>query len=277
MFGGCRPQDPQRFPGSRRLCRNGVEEVGEAGIVVRAKRSGVVVAFVGSIVLALTGCFPVVSVSTPGPDKFPRNEYGVLHTGPEPTARSYDDGVEVWDLTVPPSAEAFGIEVASTPSHSPSVGAYSVSSGGGHPVRLILPEGRSVEVMASLVIFDLTDNTEAITSASGEVTVPEGRLFTLQVNVVTGEGAEKGRESYRAVLEQLGLPLDSVRKLDTKITDAANADPIEDPMREGVGESVPAAGGFSLGVDISFPQSVKEMPFALRLTALWDPVPIPHS
>jgi hypothetical protein len=247
------------------------------GIVVRAKRGGVAVAFVCGIVLVLTGCFPVVSVSTAGPDKFPRNEYGVVHTGPEPTARSYDEGVEVWDLTVPPSAEAFGIEVASTPSHSPSVGAYSVSSAGGHPVRLILPEGRSVEVMASLVIFDLTDNTEAITSALGEVTVPEGRLFTLQVNVVTGEGAEKGRESYRAVLEQLGLPLDSLRKLDAKITAAVNADPIEDPMREGVGESVPAAGGLSLGVDISFPQSVKEMPFALRLTALWDPVSIPHT
>lgn len=38
-----------------------------------------------------------------------RVEERVSHTGPEPTAMSYTDGVEVWDLTVEPSVEAFGI------------------------------------------------------------------------------------------------------------------------------------------------------------------------
>ncbi|ONI65325.1 hypothetical protein ALI44B_01125 [Leifsonia sp. ALI-44-B] len=225
-------------------------------------------------VLVLTGCFPVIGSPTTSTNRFERDKYGVLHIGPEPTARIYDNGVAVWDLTVPPSAAAFGIEV--DPAHSQSVGAYSAESAEGHPVRLILPEGRSVQVMASAVIFDLTDNTEAITSRkSGEVTVPEGRLFTLQVNVLSGEGPKKGREAYRAVLEQLGLPMDSLHELDAKITNAANADPIEDPARASVGESAPAAGGLNFGVSTSFPQTTKEMPFALRLTGLWDPAPIP--
>jgi hypothetical protein len=239
-------------------------------------RGGAVVAFLCSSVLALTGCFPIIGPPTAGANKFPRDEYGVVHVGPEPTARSYDNGVEVWDLTAAPSAEAFGIHVDS--SHSQNVGAYSASSTGGRPVRLILPEGRTVQVMALEVIFDFTDNTEEITSGqSGDVILPEGRLFTLQVNAFAGEGPKKGLDSYRAVLEQLNLPTDSLRELEAKITSAANADPIEDPARAGVAESVPAAGGLKFGVSTSFPQTTKEMPFALRLTGLWDPAPIPRK
>lgn len=235
-----------------------------------------IVSLLTAVVLAVSGCFPVIGAPTSSPDRFPRNEYGVVHSGPEPTAMTYEDGVEVWDLTVEPSVEAFGIETDVRATVGTFVGAYSSTSVGPRPVRLLLPEGKTVQVDATEVIFDMTDNAEAITgSTSDDVLVPAGRLFGLQINAVIEHGPDDGRAGYRDVLEQLDLPLDSLGELDAKIAAAENADPVEDSQPVGVGESLPAAGGLQLGVGASFRPTEADKLFHLKVNVAWDAVPIP--
>lgn len=235
-----------------------------------------IVSLLTAVVLAVSGCFPVIGAPTTSPDRFPRNEYGVVHSGPEPSAMTYEDGVEVWDLTVEPTVEAFGIETDVRATVGTFVGAYSSTSVGPRPVRLLLPEGKTVQVDATEVIFDMTDNAEAIVGeTSGEELVPAGRLFSLQIDAAVTTGPKDGRAGYHSVLEQLDLPLDTLSELDTKIEDAEDADPVEDSQLVGVGESLPAAGGLQLGVGTSFRPTSPEKLFLLRVSASWDPIPIP--
>jgi hypothetical protein len=77
------------------------------------------------------------------------------------------------------------------------------------------------------------------------------------------------------VLEQLDLPLDSLGERDAKIAAAENADPVEDSQPVGVGESLPAAGGLQLGLGTSFRPTEADKLFHLRVSASWDPIPVP--
>lgn len=246
------------------------------GNVIRLWRRTAIVSLLTAVVLGASGCLPVIGPPTSAPDRFPRNEYGVVHSGPEPTAMTYEDGVEVWDLTVPPSTEAFGIDTDVRPNTPILVGAYSSTSVGPRPVRLLLPEGKSVQIDATEVIFEASDHDEAITDpTSDEVLVPAGRIFGLQVNGAIEHGPDDGRAVYRDVLGQLDLPLDSLTELDAKIVAAENADPIEDWQLVGVGEPLPAAGGLQLSVDTSFRPTEADKLFHLKVNVVWDAVPVP--
>jgi hypothetical protein len=239
-------------------------------------RRTVIVSLLTPVVLGVSGCLPVIGPPTSAPDRFPRNEYGVVHSGPEPTAMTYEDGVEVWDLTVAPSTEAFGIDTDVRPNTPVMVGAYSSTSVGPRPVQLLLPEGRSVQVDATEVIFEASDHNEAIVgSTSDDVLVPAGRLFGLQINAAIEHGPDDGRAVYRDVLGQLDLPLDSLAELEAKIVVAENADPVEDWQLVGVGESLPAAGGLQLSVGTSFRPTEADKLFHLKVNVVWDAIPIP--
>ena len=200
---------------------------------------------------------------------------GVSHVGPEPTAMTVEDGVETWDLTVPPSVEAFGIDTDVPDNTVALVGAYASTRPGGRPVRLLLPGGEEVQVQATQVVFDALDSKEERTDDSGAVTLPEGRLFHLQVDALTVEGADAGVDGYRDVLEQLDLPGTSVGELQQKIAAADSVDPVDASQPVGADASVPNTNGLDFGVSSSFRSNDEPLLFALRLNGAWDPVPIP--
>ncbi|PZE64545.1 hypothetical protein DEI83_11680 [Curtobacterium sp. MCBD17_021] len=239
----------------------------------RVGRRASVLAIATVTVALLTGCVPVISGPTPAPSRSDVSvANGVRHTGPAPTAMSRRDGVETWDLTVPPSVEAFGIE---TDGASPFVGAYSATAPGGRPVRFLLPGGREVRVTATEVIFDALDNDEEMTDRSGEVTLPEGRLFHLDVHTVPVEGATAGVAGYRDVLRQLDLPETSVGELEDKLASADSINPVDASEPIGAGVDVPKSGGLDFGMSSTFRPNDEPPLFALRLAGVWDAVPIP--
>jgi hypothetical protein len=228
------------------------------------------------VVVLLTGCTPEPADPAPAVSSTSDgSEHGVSHRGPEPTARSYENGVETWDLTVPPSVEAFGIDTDVPENTAALVGAYASTGPGGRPVRLLLPGGEEVQVQATQVIFDALDSKEERTDDSGAVTLPEGRLFHLQVDALTVEGADAGVHGYRDVLEQLDLPETSVGELQQKIAAADSVDPVEASQPVGANASVPKTNGLDFGVSSSFRPNDEPLLFALRLNGAWDPVPIP--
>jgi hypothetical protein len=227
------------------------------------------------VVVLLTGCTPGPDDPAPaGSSTSDGSEHGVSHRGPEPTAMSHENGVETWDLTVPPSVEAFGIDTDVPAGARTRVGAYGSESGAGRPVRFLLPGGEEVRVQATQVIFDALDNAQEMTDQSGEVILPEGRLFHLRVNAVPVEGAEAGVDGYRDVLEQLDLPDTSVGELQEKIAAADSVDPVDASQRVSVGASVPKTNGLDFGPSTSFRPNDEPLRFTLRLNGAWDPVPI---
>jgi hypothetical protein len=231
-----------------------------AGASTRSVRSAAVAA---AVVALLAGC--TAGASQPG----------VSHVGPEPTAMTVEDGVETWDLTVPPSVEAFGIDTDVPENTAALVGAYASTGPDGRPVRLLLPGGEEVQVQATQVVFDALDSKEERTDDSGAVTLPEGRLFHLQVDALTVEGADAGVDGYRDVLEQLDLPETSVGELQQKIAAADSVDPVDASQPVGADASVPKTNGLDFGVSSSFRPNDEPLLFALRLNGAWDPVPIP--
>ncbi|WP_146236267.1 hypothetical protein [Curtobacterium sp. MCBD17_023] len=228
------------------------------------------------LAVLLAGCVaaePMGSVSEPSNSVTARQS--VSHVGPEPTAMTVENGVETWDLTVPPSVEAFGIDTDVPEGARTRVGAYGSESGGGRPVRFLLPGGEEVRVQATQVIFDALDNAQEMTDQSGKVILPQGRLFHLRVNAVPVEGAKAGVDAYRDVLEQLDLPDTSVGELQQKIAAADSVDPVDASQRVSVGASVPKTDGLDFGPSTSFRPNDEPLRFTLRLNGAWDPVPIP--
>jgi len=176
----------------------------------------------------LTGCAPGT-----GSDR------STSHHGPQPTAMTTEDGVEIWDLTVPSSAEAFGIDTSDDSTSGIEVGAYSLSGGGGRPVRFLLPDGRAVDVRANEVTFQLNDSPEGVNDpTTGEVLVPAGRLFALRVDAPAVEGADAGVAAYQEALDGLGLPADTVGEFQQKIADGPTSRPGDAPERIGVSASL---------------------------------------
>lgn len=89
------------------------------------------------VVVLLTGCAPGPDgPASAGSASSDGSEHGVSHRGPEPTARSSENGIETWDLTVPPSVEAFGIDTDVPDGARTRVGAYGSEAGGWDPVRI---------------------------------------------------------------------------------------------------------------------------------------------
>jgi hypothetical protein len=179
------------------------------------------------------------------------------------------DGVEVWDLTVPPTAEAFGID----PDDTVMVGAYSSSIPGSRPVRFLLPGGEDVDVRANEVVFELSENDQAITSrVTGKELSPAGRFFDLRVDAPAAQGAEAGVAAYRQALQELGLPDDTVSELQEQIERAATVDPFRSP-RVGVSASIPKTDGFRFSVSTAFRPDRDDPTFLLEFHGAWDPLP----
>jgi hypothetical protein len=170
--------------------------------------AGVVAVVIAAL---LTGCIGPI---TYGENAVPRDRYGVGHHGPQPTARTQDGDVEVWDLRGVPSAEKYGIDDDAEHTH---VGAYS--SGNERAVRLVLADGRDVTMRARELIFDYWDAETAATDArTGAVIVPAGRHFQLQVSGWVTEDPDEAVRRQRHVVRQLGLSDDSVTELRDSIT-----------------------------------------------------------
>jgi hypothetical protein len=130
-----------------------------------ARARGLIAAvLVATTVGLLSGCVPGAESPAVTSDQPDVSEFSVSHHGPTPTAMTIDDGVEVWDLTVSPSAEAFGIDMSDESISDVEVGAYSSSGGGGRPVRFLLPEGKTVDARANEVIFELLDSPDGVIS-----------------------------------------------------------------------------------------------------------------
>lgn len=252
----------RRAPGRRRQAPSGPARRAAAGIVAAA-----------CALALLAGCAPSPAPDHDGRDLPTSDERGVVQHGPEPTARSYVDDVETWDLTVPPSVEAFGIDPDADPTGGVVVGAYS-STRSRH-VRFLLPGGDVVDLQAVEVVFESRDRDEPfLLDTTGEVLVGEGRQFSLWSDARTRDGAAAGVEDYRRVLGQMGLPDDSVAELEDAIASLGTRDPVAWPSYVGAGDGRPVGDGMSVGVDARVsdpdPESV-----ALRFTAVWEPVPIP--
>ncbi|WP_146236268.1 hypothetical protein [Curtobacterium sp. MCBD17_023] len=237
--------------------------------MISSRRFFAVMAISTSAVL-FAGCASF-QAPRPGTSSHPnRSEYDVSHHGPRPTAMAIKDGVEVWDLTVPPTAEAFGID----PDDTVMVGAYSSSTPGGRPVRFLLPGGEDVDVRANEVVFELSENDQAITSrATGKELSPAGRFFDLRVDAPAAQGAEAGVAAYRKALQELGLPDDTVSELQEQIERAATVDPLSSP-RVGVSASIPKTDGFRFSVSTAFRPDRDDPTFLLEFHGAWDPLPV---
>jgi hypothetical protein len=181
-----------------------------------------------------------------------------------------DDGTEVWDLTIPPTTAAFGID----PDDTVMVSTYSSSTPGGRPVRFLLPRGEVVDVRANEVVFELSEDDRAITSrATGEELSPAGRFFDLRVDAPATQGAEAGVAAYREALQELGLPDDTVSELQEQIEHAASVDPLDSP-RVGVSASLPKTDGFRFSVSTAFRPDRDDPTFLLEFHGAWDPLPV---
>jgi hypothetical protein len=224
----------------------------------------------------LAGCAPAAEPAPGTSERADVSEFTVSHQGPTPTAMTTDDGVEVWDLTVPPSAEAFGIDTSDGSTTGVQVGAYSSSGGGGRPVRFLLPGGESVDARANEVTFQLNDSPEGVDDpTTGEVLVPKGRTFGLRVDAPAVEGADAGVAAYQEALEAVGLPSDSMSELQRKIAAGPTGRPGDNPQRTAVSASLPRAQGMGFGVSTLFRPGEEPLVFLLEYSADWDVVPIP--
>jgi len=231
---------------------------------------------VATTVGLLAACTPAAEPTPSTSSRPDGSEPAVSHNGPQPTAVTTEDGVEVWDLTVPPSAEAFGIDTSDDSSSSVRPGAYSSSGGEGRPVRFLLPGGKTVDVRANEVIFQLNDSPDGVTDpTSGEVLVPAGRTFSLRVDAPATEGAEAGVAAYQEALAAVGLPADTVDELRQKIADGPTGRPGDAPQRVGVSADLPRQQGVGFGVSAMFQPDTDDLVFLLEYDADWDVVPIP--
>lgn len=231
---------------------------------------------VATMVGLLAGCTPAAEPAPGTSSRSDGRELSVSHHGPQPTAMTTEDGVEVWDLTVPPSAEAIGIDTSDGSTSGVQVGAYSSSGGGGRPVRFVLPGGTSVDVRANDVTFQLNDSPEGVDDpTTGEVLVPAGRSFGLRVDTPAVEGAEAGVAGYQEALDGLGLPSDTVGELEQKIAAGPTARPGDAPERIAVSASLPREQGMQFGVGTRFRPDQDITVFLLEYYANWDVVPIP--
>ncbi|WP_396598643.1 hypothetical protein [Frigoribacterium sp. R86507] len=243
--------------------------------VSRTRRLAVTLV-VATTVGLLAGCTPAAEPNPSTSSRPDGSEPAVTHNGPQPTAMSTEDGVEVWDLTVPPSAEAFGIDTSDGSSSRVRPGAYSSSGGGGRPVRFLLPGGKTVDVRANEVIFQLNDSPEGVTDpTSGEVLVPAGRKFSLRVDAPAAEGAEAGVAAYQEALAAVGLPADTVDELRQKIDGGPTGRPGDAPQSMGVSADLPRQQGVGFGVSTTFQPDSDDLVFLLEYDADWDVVPIP--
>lgn len=243
----------------------------------RTRARGLVAAvLVAATAGLLAGCTPGAE-PTPGTSDRPDvSDLSVSHAGPTPTAMTIEDGVEVWDLTVPPSAEAFGIDTGDGSLSSIAVGAYSSSGGGGRPVRFLLPGGETVDARANEVTFQLNDSPEGVDDpTTGEVLVPKGRTFGLRVDAPAVEGSDAGVAAYQEALEAVGLPTDSVSELQQKLAAEPTSRPGDNPQRTAVSASLPRAQGMGFGVSTLFRPGEEPLVFLLEYSADWDVVPIP--
>ncbi|PZF53874.1 hypothetical protein DEJ23_13960 [Curtobacterium sp. MCSS17_008] len=202
------------------------------------------------------------------------SEARVRHHGPTPTAMRHEDGVEVWDLTGPPTVEALGIDTDGRETLSNAVGAYSSTPE--RPVRMLLPGGRTVEMAAGEVIFEAADSREEVTDPdSGKVIIPQGRQFWLRVDGLTEEGVDAGVGAFRDALEQADLPTTKADELRERAsTPAATADT---PSTKRIGESVelPDVQGATASISSTFKPRPDVLVFQLQFHLNWDPVPIP--
>jgi len=224
----------------------------------------------------LAGCTPAAEPTPSTSSRPDGSDLAVSHHGPQPTAMTTEDGVEVWDLTVPPSAEAFGIDTSDSSSSRVRPGAYSSSGGGGRPVRFLLPAGTTVDVRANEVIFQLDDSPEGVTDpTTGEVLVPAGRKFSLRVDAPASEGADDGVAAYQEALAEWGLPADTVDELRQKIDRGPTGRPGDAPQWVGVSTDLPRQQGVGFGVSTMFQPDTDDLVFLLEYDADWDVVPIP--
>jgi len=224
-------------------------------------------AVAAGLAVALTGCLlgPVVGPVT-RPDTG-RDDRGVSHHGPTPTARSVEDGVEVWDLTVPPTVEAFGMDAGPVTPHL-FVGAYSSTVRAPRPARFLLPGGASVDLAVNEVIFT------GDTVSPGERAAP-GRSFSLSVLAPGGRGDAAGVASYRDVLRQLDLPDDSARQLEDALAHPEPVDPLGPTVLVETGADVPGTDSVAFGVGTSVDPTSELRSFTLRFSAVWEVVPLP--
>ena len=243
--------------------------------VTRTRRL-VVPLLVATMVGLMAGC---ASADEPTPSTSSRpdgSEPAVSHHGPQPTAMTIEAGVEIWDLTVPPSAEAFGIDTSDGSSSRVRPGAYSSSGGGGRPVRFLLPGQETVDVRANEVIFQLNDSLEGVTDpTTGEELVPAGRKFSLRVDAPASEGVDAGVAAYQEALAAWGLPADTVDELRQKIDDGPTGRPGDAPQWVGVSAELPRRQGVGFGVSTMFQPDPEDLVFLLEYSADWDVVPIP--
>ncbi|WIE81395.1 hypothetical protein [Curtobacterium sp. MCSS17_016] len=227
--------------------------------------AGVIVVLVAAL---LTGC---VGPITYGKNTVPRDKYGVSHHGPQPTARTQDGDVEVWDLTGVPSAKKYGID-AGTTKHT-HVGAYS--SGEPRKVRLMLADGKAVTMHARDLIFDYWDaDTTSTDSKTGEVLIPAGRHFQLQVSGWVTEDPDEAVRRHRSVITQLGLSQDSVTKLQHSI--ASTFDPL-DAKSAGGSDAFTTSDDTVVSVSTNFRTAIEQKyrTFHTDAHVYWHEQPLP--
>jgi hypothetical protein len=141
----------------------------------------------------------------------------------------------------------------------------------------MLPGGLTVDIDATEVIFTTSDNDRAIIDdQTGEVSVPEGRVFSLSVRLAMTKGYAEGVAGYQELLEKLGLAEDpSVAELEERIATIDTLDSIEKGATINVGSESLEFEGFGLGAGTSFiPQDTDEG-FHPNLGVVWNPIPIP--
>lgn len=231
----------------------------------RSLGAGVVAVLVAAVLAGCTG--PV----TYGKNVVPPDEYGVTHHGPQPTARTHDGAVEVWDLTGTPSAAEYGI--ADDDDDFPFVGIYSA-----HParsVRLLLADGKQVSLRAGEVVFECWDTgTASVDPETGEVIVPAGRQFRAQVSGWVTEDPDEAIRRHRSVVAQLGLDDDSVTELQKSIT--RTVDPL-DSASAGGSDEYTGTDGTAVSVSTRFRTAVgvEYRVFHTEVHVSWPVQPLP--
>jgi hypothetical protein len=140
---------------------------------------------------------------------------------PVPSARSRADGVEVWDLTGKPSAEAFGLEGNRLD--------RSYESEQPRRVRFDLPDGTHLTLDAVLVSF----------THIGDDGDPD---FTVGIRTAQLE-PDALVATFRSVLEQLDVRTGAADDLASRIVAA----PDDQTERISVGSDVATLGGLAIG------------------------------
>ena len=239
----------------------------------RRRRLGVALVVAAAVVL-LAGCVGQPHSGGTGSSSAPdRSAPDVQHRGPAPTAVHLEDGVEVWDLTGPPSVEAFGVDTDGAATLRNAVAAYS--SAEDRPARFVLPGDRVVDLSVGEVIVTVDDHPDGLTDSSGEVITPAGRSFVLQVEGPTSSGAAAGVAAYRDALGAAGLPTGGADELQEAVDSVPSIDPTETNERLGASTNVPVPEGTSAALSSRFRPSDTTLTFRLQFFVSWAPVPIP--